>query len=299
MCFNGPKTWQLGWFPDYHVDLTVSDLANGMSWSGNLVGFAEKAAATQTDKMIIRIKSVNDTYINFNRAIDMNVGTQEGEDQVHVTTRPSGTGYSLSNLVAKLSDDAPISEYNITYFNGTSGTLRIKVNAIETSTTPWRASISIDLIEVPTEAPTKAPTQAPTQAPTLAPTAAPQAEAPTGSPTQVPTNAATQAPTQASTESPTQAPTQAPTTRAPSSKPTTRAPTSRKPTTLRPTSRKPTTRKPTNRKPTTRKPTTRKPTTRKPTTRKPTTRKPTTRKPTTRKPTTRRPSTRKPTRKRA
>ncbi|KAI2492864.1 Gametolysin peptidase M11 [Fragilaria crotonensis] len=189
MCFNGPKSWQLGWYPDYRVDLTVADLANGINWSGNLVGFAEKASASQTDKMIIRIKSFNDTYINFNRAIGMDAGTQEGQDQVLVTTRLSGTGISLSNLEAKLSDNVAISEFNIPNFNVTSSTLRIKVNSIVTSTTP-RASVSIDLIEVPTEAPTHVPTEAPMQAPTRAPT-----QVPTEAPTQAPTGAPTLAPT--------------------------------------------------------------------------------------------------------
>ena len=93
MCFNGPKSWQLGWFTDYHIDLSV---AIGTSWTGNLVGFAQKANATLTDKMIIRIQSsVNDVYVNFNRKIGINSGTQEGGDQVLVTTRATGAGYAL------------------------------------------------------------------------------------------------------------------------------------------------------------------------------------------------------------
>ena len=101
MCFNGPKTWQLGWFSDYHVDLST---ASGISWTGNLIGFAQKANAALTDKMIIRIQSSStDIYVSFNRKIGINSGTQEGGDQVLVATRAPGTGYAASLLVAKLS----------------------------------------------------------------------------------------------------------------------------------------------------------------------------------------------------
>ena len=271
MCYNGPKAWQLGWFSDYHVDLSS---ANGFSWTGNLVGFAQKANAALTDKMIIKIQGSTDTYINFNRQIGMNSGTQEGGNQVLVTRRATGTGYASSTLVAKLSANGV---YTIPNFSGTTSTLRITVNSIVTSSTPGRASLSIDLVSTPTQAPTQVPTKAPTRSPTKAPTESQsptQVPTVTQSPSQAPSGAPTEAPSQAPTGAPTQspttlAPTAAPTTRTPTLKPTTRTPT------LKPTTRPPT-RKPTNRPPT-RKPTnplpTRRPTrtpTLKPTTRTPT-----------------------------
>ena len=227
MCYNGPKTWQLGWFSDYHVDLSS---ANGFSWTGNLVGFAQKANAALTDKMIIRIQGSTDTYINFNRQIGMNSGTQEGGNQVLVTRRATGTGYAPSTLVAKLSANGV---YTIPNFSGTSS-LRITVTSIVTSSTPGRASLSIDLVSTPTAAPTQVPTKAPTPPPTPAPTES-------QSPTQVPsvTQSPSQTPTGAPTRTPTTgAPTVAPTTGTPTLQPTTRTPT------VRPTTRVPT-RKPT------------------------------------------------------
>jgi hypothetical protein len=54
--------------------------------------------------MIVRIiTSTTDVYIHFNRQIGINSGTQEGGNQVLVTTRPTGTGYAPSTLQAKLS----------------------------------------------------------------------------------------------------------------------------------------------------------------------------------------------------
>ncbi|KAI2488977.1 Gametolysin peptidase M11 [Fragilaria crotonensis] len=242
MCFNGPKTWQLGWFSDYHVDLAV---ATGISWTGNLVGFAQKADAALTDKMIIRIRSsATDTYVSFNRKIGINSGTREGGDQVLVATRAPGTGYALSYLQAKLSANGI---YTVPNFNGSTNMLRIIVNSIVTSTTPARANVSIDLVpqtaaptnaptraptRLPTQSPTQVPTRSPTQAPTLSPTRAPTlspTQAPTLSPTQAPTLSPTQAPTLSPTQAPTQSPTNAPTpdlpTDAPTPAPQTEAPT--------------------------------------------------------------------------
>ncbi|KAI2502870.1 hypothetical protein MHU86_11617 [Fragilaria crotonensis] len=141
MCFNGPKTWQLGWFSDYHVDLPN---ASGISWTGSLVGFAEKANAAPTDKMIIRIQgSVNDTYVSFNRRIGINSGTKKGADEVLVAIRATGLNYALSYLVAKLSGNGI---YSVPNFNGSTSTLRIIVNSIDTNTIPSRANVSIDLV---------------------------------------------------------------------------------------------------------------------------------------------------------
>ena len=74
-CFNGANTWQLGWFPSFHVDLPIG---NSFYWDGNLVGFAERdAAPSASDRMMIRIRSSVDYYVHFNRQIGMNVGIQE------------------------------------------------------------------------------------------------------------------------------------------------------------------------------------------------------------------------------
>jgi hypothetical protein len=176
MCFNGPKTYQLGWYSNYHVDLSV---ANNFNWNGNLVGFAENRAASASDKMIVRIISATDTYIHFNRKVGSNAGTQEGGDKVLVTTRSTGlAGNAQSTLVAKLSTG---DVFTIPNFNGTSYTLSISVNSISTGTAPARASVSapVDHVNVSPQtfplvlrfSPSPAPIQ-PTPAP-INPTLAP------------------------------------------------------------------------------------------------------------------------------
>jgi hypothetical protein len=154
MCFNGPKTYQLGWYSQYHLNLPSSGSYN---WNGNLVGIAEKASASASDKIIVRIMtSTTDTYVHFNRAIGMNVGTLEGGDQVLVTTQNTGTGHADSNLVSKMSTG---SIYTIPNFNGSPNPLVIRVVSISTNTVPGRANISVQFgAPVPTLKPTPKPT---------------------------------------------------------------------------------------------------------------------------------------------
>ena len=138
MCFNGAKTYQLGWYSQYHVDLPISGSFN---WNGNLVGFAEKASASSSDKMIVRIiSSTTDYYIHFNRKIGMNIGTEEGGDQVLVTSRSTGLDIAESNLEVMLGANTYAT---ISNFNGGWTPLTITVTSITTTTVPGYATISI------------------------------------------------------------------------------------------------------------------------------------------------------------
>ena len=208
MCFNGAKTWQLGWFTNYHVDLPK---ANDFNWNGDLIGFAERdSSSSAADRMIIRIRSsVDDYYIHFNRQIGMNAETKEGGNKVLVAKRSSGTGYAFSYLLAIL---GPGGVYTISNFNGSRSAMTIVVRTINTRSIPARANISVRFgpSSAPTRTPTRAPTKAPTRAPTNAPTRAPT-KVRTRKPTRMPTYAPTRAPTRAPTDSPTVEPTNAPT----------------------------------------------------------------------------------------
>jgi hypothetical protein len=178
------KTYQLGWYSQYHVNLPIN---GNFNWNGNLVGFAEKARATSSDKMIIRIITyTTDVYIHFNRMIGMNINTDEGGDQVLVTTRKTGVGDSeVSDLKSKLGANGV---YTIPYFNGSPNSLEIRVNSITTTSAPARANISIkfggtvtsptprpifssDLTPIfsPVEPPTRRPTLHRTRPPTAVP----------------------------------------------------------------------------------------------------------------------------------
>jgi len=142
MCFNGAKTYQVGWYAPY---TTVVDPRTQPNWTGNLVGLAEYTAQP-SELVVIKIETNPggpssstslDYYVNYNRKVGINYGTVEGGDQVMITTQ--GDGYSPSTLMAKLSAGA---SYTVAGFGGTSGTLVVKVNSIST-TAPRLASISI------------------------------------------------------------------------------------------------------------------------------------------------------------
>jgi hypothetical protein len=201
MCFNGAKTYQLGWYSQYHLDIPIAEPFN---WNGNLIGFAEKANASSDDKMIVRIiTSTKDIYIHFNRQVGMNAGTQEGGNQVLVTTRDTGTGYALSDLVAKLN---AFDSYTVPETIGGGRTISIQVFSISTGTVPGLAIISIKFSNSPSIEQTLAPTPFPTFRPTDQPT-----NAPTKNITPPPTNQPTNNPTGQPTSDPTNLPTSDPT----------------------------------------------------------------------------------------
>lgn len=163
MCFNGAKTWQLGWFASFYLDLPVGDAFN---WKGNLVGFADKAYAANSDRMIIRIRSSTDYYVHFNRRIRINAGTQEGGDMVLVSSREPGSGFAQSYLLAKLSKGGV---FTIPNFNGSSASLKITITAITLTTLPARAAVSVQfgsLNVTPPPSPSMKPTLKPTPKPT-------------------------------------------------------------------------------------------------------------------------------------
>merc|ERR1712238_482603 len=101
MCFNGAKSFQLGWYKDGHKEINpiVED------YYGRIVGFVNHRNKTKNLDTIIKLKGHNnglEYYIHFNRKSDFNFGTQEGEDSVIITSRPEGIGLAQSLIVAKL-----------------------------------------------------------------------------------------------------------------------------------------------------------------------------------------------------
>jgi hypothetical protein len=177
MCFNGAKTWQLGWFSNYHVDL---DPTFSIDWTGDLIGFAEKSSASPTDVMIVRIRSSisQDTYIHFNRQIGFNAEARlsNGGDKVLIATRASYPDFSTSNLTAILGNS---DVHMIPNFHGSSNALIISISSIVTNTIPARARVNIrfdsvlsDPLALTTQKPIASPSSSnpfPTKYPTLFP----------------------------------------------------------------------------------------------------------------------------------
>jgi hypothetical protein len=203
MCFNGPKTWQLGWYANYHLDLGTK---SNIDTTVDLIGFAEKEFA---------VKSVSsDVYIHFNRRIGFNINTMMGGDQVLVATQNPIPEYSPSDLKAQL---ASSQVYSFANFDGSPNSLVISVISITTNTVPARARVRIQFLAkvqfetgifpspIPTSTPTRIPSLFPTKIPTLMPSLNPT-DTPTTSPTGYPTSNPTLQPTLSPTFNPSQMP---------------------------------------------------------------------------------------------
>ena len=85
MCFNGHKSWELGWYNKGHV------LIDGRSKSffrGKLIGVNNyKPGKLRKKKIIIKIYVVGDDYyVMFNLATGINSGVIEGRNKVMITS---------------------------------------------------------------------------------------------------------------------------------------------------------------------------------------------------------------------
>lgn len=95
MCFNGPKTFQLNWFPTHYKTLAFPDY----NWSGNLYHSLDANNIGATDMMIIKIPGFTssysseylDYYVSFNKYSGENSGTYEARNKVAVHSSQSET----------------------------------------------------------------------------------------------------------------------------------------------------------------------------------------------------------------
>ena len=58
MCFNGPKTYQLNWFPNHYTTLTAPDY----NWSGNLYHSLDENSIPSGGMMVIKVPGFTTTY---------------------------------------------------------------------------------------------------------------------------------------------------------------------------------------------------------------------------------------------
>jgi hypothetical protein len=208
MCFNAAKSWQLGWYTKRHATVDISN----PSYIGKLASIVDDPDEIG-HPMLIKLVSLdgNDCYINFNLKAGVNAETEEGGNQVLVTE--AGSGYSDSDLKAKL--DAGES-YDIANFDGKGNVLSVEVVSISAfdkvadvriclgdcvngiTSSPTRALVptpspTLQLSNSPASRPTRssdAPTKFPPRTPTMSPTGGKDdnTEIPTNGPTRIPPN---------------------------------------------------------------------------------------------------------------
>jgi len=141
MCFNGAKSWQLGWYADKrHVEIDVSTTIR--SYYGRLVPILDDPEESG-DPMIIKVETGpdEDYYILFNRASRFNADTGEGGNTVMITTTDKD---NLSWLQAKLSATQTWS-ISVDRNSGLDNILNVKVNSINLSDGNGHAMVEVYL----------------------------------------------------------------------------------------------------------------------------------------------------------
>ena len=195
MCFNVPNMFQLGWLTQV-VELT-SQPGHDVWW---LVGHTNPGGLQAL--RLVGTPSSQDTYIWFNEAVGIHSQTQEGVNQVIVSTRPSGTSYGNSLLVAKLGVGGTYDPGNAYY---SLRVISIENGMAQILLQPSTAAPVIAPSAAPIPDSTPAPVMAPTDSPVLDPTSAPVIP-PTSVPVIPPTSAPVIPPTPVPVIPPTPAP---------------------------------------------------------------------------------------------
>lgn len=129
-CYNGEKSWQLGWYASRSYEYTVED---GI-WKGRLVGHVDYSNQNDvTSNIVLKLNfpDVMDYYVMFNRI----VGAAESENLVRVTRSDGGD----SDFVAKLGAGQSTS---LLYFH-LWDSLEVTVNEINLNANPAYADVTI------------------------------------------------------------------------------------------------------------------------------------------------------------
>ena len=145
MCFNGSKSWQIGWYNDRKVMLNPKALsANNPSWSTvvTLVGVADYQNVANIPVVLkLETDTVNDYFIAFNRASGINADNEEADDEVTIVlTGNNGESQAQSYLKATLLVGE---QYAIAKFGGGARTCVIKLVSIDKLTSVWKANIEV------------------------------------------------------------------------------------------------------------------------------------------------------------
>lgn len=145
MCFNGAKSWQIGWYNDRKVMLNPKTaLAGNANWGTmvTLVGVADYQNIANIPVVLkLETDTVDDYFVAFNRATGINSDNKEADDQVTVVlTGKNGESAAQSRLKATL---AVGEQYVISNFGGGGRDCPIKLVSIDKSTSVWKANVQV------------------------------------------------------------------------------------------------------------------------------------------------------------
>ena len=164
-CYNGPKTWQLGWTSDRNAEIEIGGLDMA---AYSLIGQSDYAIAANSGAVVVlKIKDpVGDTdyYVTYNRASGINAGTREAGDFVLVhagessTSGSTGQSWLLARLQAGGTAAGQPGDEAAGFFGLPGSDTVIQVGEIDAAT--GTADITVGPPGAPTMAPTCAPSQA-------------------------------------------------------------------------------------------------------------------------------------------
>ena len=192
-CFNGPKTWTLGWVEDRHVTLKGWQK---FKFEGDLYGIMDYEETTSNEKMIIMLKSPDNTqnvYITYNLAKGLHDQTDSAVNKVAIhwqnDNQTAPKSWLLTSLKEGQSYTASVREYQVPIevisISGNPKKAKLKIGIQNEPTTPQPTPSTPSPTPLPTPHPTPLPTPHPTPSPTIKP----------GTPTVAPVSSPTPAPT--------------------------------------------------------------------------------------------------------
>jgi hypothetical protein len=125
-CFNGAKSWFLGWYADRHITLNTAI----SSWQGLVVGIDDYAKGQTTGGehyVVVKIDdttSSTDLYMMYNKQEGVNSGVMKYPNKVTIVSAVNGVSSDQSWLVANLNSGQ---EYRKSSFSGQNAELVVKV----------------------------------------------------------------------------------------------------------------------------------------------------------------------------
>jgi len=204
VCFNGAKSWTLGWYQDKHVTFTAVD----QKWEGKLIGQVDYPTSSNGSgvvyTVVLKLQYITpgatfDYYVMFHRVPGNETysSNYDNANKVSIVGMNRG-GSTVTNLDKVLGTGE---SWTKPEFNGQGQDLKVTVKSIKVDQTPAFAEVVVEILGQPTSGPTTSPTKsipmtaAPTKS-TPAPTSPPNPPpVPVPRPTNVPLTPSTNPPT--------------------------------------------------------------------------------------------------------
>lgn len=212
MCFNGAKSWQLGWYRDKAIELqNIATQSIYLSFFGDYDGVPYNS---ESDVVLIKIGNY---HLIYNLKKGINSETQEFENKVAITFMRSEKDLSSARAALGVNDNFSFDGVVVEFCDKTNiggvdkAMLSIYPSGRSSTCGNFKAGLtSGGPVASPTSPQTRPPTPAPVPARTPAPVPAPVPDA-TNRPIPDPTNRPVTDPTRAPVPDPTKAPVPLPT----------------------------------------------------------------------------------------